>query len=400
MNTVEDRLRDALRERARQSPIDPDAWERTLARTRRLRAGAWSRFMVPAAAAAAVVAIIAGAVVLTGRGGPHGGSGYTSGATASPSATPPPPPGRNDYEMQQAPPITAVVPVKLTVDGQTTWTFVWFGYLKNYRSEGIALCTVTDGDGYGGGGGCQPEDVPAHQVAFSPGPYGAIRMGTSLKQVTSVSAHLPSGRSVPGVVVSGRGFPYKFWAVVYPSEESAQIIFGNAGGHELGHLSMAGQYPTPSQPRSGGIVVFRYPAHTEEPKAGTMTAYLLDGRILGINGRVVGFWDSASSSSISNVPASGPPTVVNLGGGYPRGSPLVEFYGYAHENVTRVVLRLADGKQYGAQTFAAWKGSGLRLWAFSVPTEFYTRVNPGQDVLMGYDAAGRVIWQMRFGSGG
>jgi len=78
----------------------------------------------------------------------------------------------------------------------------------------------------------------------------------------------------------------------------------------------------------------------------------------------------------------------------------VEFYGYAHENVTRVVLRLADGKQYGAQTFAAWKGSGLRLWAFSVPTELYTRVNPGQDVLMGYDAAGRVIWQMRFGSGG
>lgn len=42
------------------------------------------------------------------------------------------------------------------------------------------------------------------------------------------------------------------------------------------------------------------------------------------------------------------------------------FYGYAHENVRRVTLRLG-GEQYGAQTFAAWPGSGLRLWAFPVP---------------------------------
>ncbi len=47
--------------------------------------------------------------------------------------------------------------------------------------------------------------------------------------------------------------------------------------------------------------------------------------------------------------------------------PFVEFYGYAHENVTRVVLELPDGRRYGAQTFAAWPGSGLRLWAFPVP---------------------------------
>jgi hypothetical protein len=78
----------------------------------------------------------------------------------------------------------------------------------------------------------------------------------------------------------------------------------------------------------------------------------------------------------------------------------VEFYGYAHESVARVVLRLADGRQYGAQTFAAWKGSGLRLWAFSVPTHLYTSTGPRMDVLMGYDAAGHVVWQLRLGSGG
>ena len=85
-----------------------------------------------------------------------------------------------------------------------------------------------------------------------------------------------------------------------------------------------------------------------------------------------------------------------IGGDYSRGSPLVEFYGYAHENVTRVVLQLANGQQYGTQTFAAWKRSGLRLWTFSVPTNIFTRGNPRTDVLKGYDAAGQVVWQMRY----
>jgi hypothetical protein len=393
MNTVEDRLKDALRERARHSPIDPDAWEQTIARVRRRpRAGTWSRFIVPAAAAAAVVTIIAGATVLTGHEGPGGGPGRSASASASASAIPAPP-GRNDYSMQQAPPVSAIARIKLTVGGQTTWTFVWFGYLKSDRSEGIALCTVTDGAGYGGGGGCGPENVPAHQVAYSNGGYGTIRLGTSVKQVTSVTAQLPGGREVPGVVVSGRGFPYKVWGVSYPSQDNARIIFRNTSGRELGHLDIAGETPFPSRPRSGGITVFHYPAGVVDAKPGWMTAYLLaDGR--------VGFWSSDNVDSVvSGKPASGPPTVSLIGGDYLRGSPLAEFYGYAHENVARVVLRLADGKQYGAQTFAAWKGSGLRLWDFPVSTSLL-HVNRGKDVMLGYDAAGRVVWQMRFGSGG
>ena len=42
---------------------------------------------------------------------------------------------------------------------------------------------------------------------------------------------------------------------------------------------------------------------------------------------------------------------------------------------------------------------GLRLWDFPVPTSLL-HVNRGKDVMLGYDAAGRVVWQMRFGSGG
>jgi len=398
MSTVEDRLRDALRERAAHSPIDPDAWQQTVARIRRSdRTAGWLRFGIPAAAAAAVAGIVVGATALTGLGGAHGGATATKEATstASPSGMPAPP-GPSYYEMQQAPPVTAVVPVKLIVGGQTTWTFVWFGYLKNDRAEGIAMCTVTDGAGYDGGGACGPENVPAHQVAYTNGPYGSITMGTALKQVTSVSAQLPGGRTVPGKVVSGRGFPYEFWAVVRYAGESAQIIFRGASGAELGHLTVAAQYNAPSRPNSGGITVFTYPADVENAGPGRMTAYLLNGRVLGVNGQIVGFWDSTNSSAISTIPASrSPAVVVFTTGGSPKTS-LVEFYGYAHENVTRVVLKLADGRQYGAQTFAAWPGSGLRLWAFPVPTAV-AFASPAKEVLTGYGAAGHVVYQRPLG---
>lgn len=141
-------------------------------------------------------------------------------------------------------------------------------------------------------------------------------------------------------------------------------------------------------------MVFRYPAHVLEPTAGTMKAYLLDGRLVGVTGKVVGFWDSSSSSAIASRPASGPPAVVNMGGGIVNHAKLSEYYGYAHQNVTWVVLRLPGGAEYGARTFAAWPGSGLRLWAFTVPSSALS-VKPGQDVLVGYDAAGHVIWSGR-----
>ena len=99
-------------------------------------------------------------------------------------------------------------------------------------------------------------------------------------------------------------------------------------------------------------------------------------------------------SSGGDEPASWPPAVGTLGGGYADGAKLAEFYRYAHQNVARVVLRLGSGKQYSAQTFAAWPGSGLRLWDLSVPTDLL-RVKPGQDVMMDYDATGQLVWQLR-----
>jgi hypothetical protein len=296
--------------------------------------------------------------------------------------------------MKGTPPATAVVPIKLTIGGKTTWTFVWFGYMKNARNEGIALCSVTDGGNYYGSGSCEAATVAAGKVAKSDGGNGSIRLGTVIRRVTSVTAVLGDGRRVPGMLAFGRGFPYKVWAVAYPQENNAHVVFADDGGHELGQLSFSAEYPAPSQPRNGGIVVFRYPAHVLEPTAGTMKAYLLDGRLVGVTGKVVGFWDSSSSSAIASRPASGPPAVVNIGGSIVNHAKLSEYYGYAHENVARVVLRLSGGAEYGAQTFAAWPGSGLRLWAFVVPSRALS-VKPRQEVLLGYDAAGHVIWSGR-----
>ena len=395
MSTVEDRLRDALAERAAQCPIDPGAWEKTAARARRPdRAGGWHRFGLPAAAAAAVAAIVVGATALTGGlGGPRGGPGGAT-PTASPSGMPAPP-GPNDYLMRQVPPVTAVVSIKLTWNGQTSWTFVWFGYAKNDRREGIELCSVTDGSYYAGTGGCGSAPIPAGKVAVVGGGVSGISMGTSITRVTSVAAHLQTGRTVPGVVAYGRGFPDKVWAVAYPAFDNASIVFRDASGRQLGQLSIAGQYPAPSRPRSGGITVFRYPTGVEGGGPGRMTAYLLDGRVLGVNGKIVGFWDSVNSSAIANVPASGPPAVVVFNtGGVPKPTAVV-FYGYAHENVTRVVLRLGNGQQYGAYTFPAWPGSGLRLWAFSMPGNLaFAGSRP--TVMLAYNAADQVVWQQTY----
>jgi len=81
----------------------------------------------------------------------------------------------------------------------------------------------------------------------------------------------------------------------------------------------------------------------------TRVVHLPNGKVLGINGTIVVFWDSMNSPAIEGVPASGPPavTVFTVTGGAPKPR-FVEFYGYAHENVTRVVLELPDGRRYGA----------------------------------------------------
>ena len=115
-------------------------------------------------------------------------------------------------------------------------------------------------------------------------------MGRAVGQVTSVTAQLPGGRSAAGVVVSGRGFPGRVWLVNYPSADDARIVFRNASGLELGHLTVAGRPPFP---RSRAAAASRCSIPGRRGGAlspAWMTAYLLDGR--------VGFWSSDNADSV------------------------------------------------------------------------------------------------------
>jgi hypothetical protein len=252
MNTLEDRLRETLAERAQHSPIDPDAWDKTVARSRkRSRRGqlpwpTWFRsgLVLPIAAAATVAAIIVTATSLassTSRSGPATSSASPTGGGTPASPTPtgtPPPPGRNDYLIQSTPPVTAIVPVKSTSGGQSTWTFLWFGYMKSDHSAGIMLCSVTDGGNYYGSGGCAPIQLQAQQ-GFVEG-TGSIKLGVAARQVTRASALLSSGRSIAGTVAYGAGFPDKVWLVNYPTAGTARIILRDAAGNEVTHLTVTG----------------------------------------------------------------------------------------------------------------------------------------------------------------
>jgi hypothetical protein len=384
MNTLEDRLREALTERASLAPIDPVAWEKTVARSRRrfrparvpgravsLRTVSL-RFGIPAAAAAAVIAIAVVATALTGGHGPAGGTRTSTGPTPVGSArsqNPPAPPGRNSSEIKSTPPVTAIVRVA-GIGGPGTWTFLWFGYMKGDRAEGIELCSVTDGGDYFGGGLCAPVGLQAQQ-GFVEG-VGPVKIGVGSKDVTSVTAVLPAGRTARGVVVSGHGFPSKVWLVNYPTADTAQILLRDKAGHEMAQSTITGDEPTPSRPRSGGIVIFRY--HGDPT-----TAYLIDGKF--------SVWEDggtvSSSKTIWQIPLAILSAMYNQ-----EDNPQINF-GYAPSDVARVALRLPDGSEFSARTISGWPGSGVRLWGpVIMPAHVFVSLTTK---ILTYNAAGQLL---------
>jgi len=77
-------------------------------------------------------------------------------------------------------------------------------------------------------------------------------------------------------------------------------------------------------------------------------------------------------------------------------------FGYAHADVSRVVLRLPSGQQVSTSTFAAgWPGSEVRLWAVSIPSDTWQDGQAKPTITAtGYDAAGHVVGQVQLGRPG
>lgn len=425
MSMLEDRVRAALTARAEEFSAQPDAWARIRARSRaggrrraRMRWSRTSRFLIPAAAAAAVVAIVVAAVGLSDVFGRAGSAGRTGGgtspkptSTASPGAIQSPagpysPSGPASEMLQTDRPVSAVIGLPIpraAGNANQAIGYFWIGYASSdvwfdQVSLGPQFCNdtvnVTNGQS---SGFCWPlPRLGAGHLASvtgneSVGTGQTILLGAAAAQVSSVAAVLPDGRTFPGVVKAGRGFPAKAWTVGYPPARGVRLVFRDAAGAEMATLGTAAPLGPPqiAQPRGGGITVFRYPAGLET-QAGAVTAYLIDGR--------VGFWSPTWGGYIAPVPAAGGPAanglILPFGLSQTRQHPsappkLLEAFGYASGDVTRVVLHLPGSRQASGSTVAAWPGSGVRLWSISLPAhlDYLGR----SFTVTAYDASGHVV---------
>jgi len=437
MNSVEERLREALRVHAEEFTAHPDAWRQLTSRRRRRGTARrrWFRFsgpvLIPLAAAVAVVAVVAAALLavhgVTGGGGRTPQTGVKATPTArpaSPSASASAVPGPGGPGTGPAGPLLAMHPALSTVvhvlvpgivkkiHGQAVQVTSYFWLSRNSPAfwpdqvnPGPQLCNNLANDSNGQSAAfCwpAPEPGPAH-LATVTGGGGAgtgqtIMVGQAVARVASVTAVLSDGHAYRGVVTTGRGLPGTVWAVSYPWSagvpytRGAHLVFRDASGKQVTVLSPhapAGP-PQTAQPASGGVALFSYPASKGEP-AGTVRAYLVRGE--------VGFWSPAWGGTISQqlaaqAPALGglaEPFVFQPGTGFTR----LEALGYAHANVARVVLRESGRQLAVAATTAGWPGSSLRLWHVRLPLS--AEGTTSRVSATAYDAAGHVLGQVQLG---
>lgn len=438
MNTLENRLRDALRERAARSPVDPHAWERVLDRTGpvprrggRLGGLRWpARYVVPALAAAAVAGIIITSNVLAGR--LPDGPAEAPAISASMASLPPPELSWTRPLSRDVPPSSAVLTYRYAAAGTTISAFFWLGHRSpamwfDNVSPGLQLCSAilniytSQQPEYGTTGPLRQTTAGSGQSFCTPVPRlrsgqvvrvtgginagngtGAfatmsMRSGIATGAVTSVSAVLPDGRTFTGVVGTGRGFGVKVWSVTYPPDGALRVVFRDASGHQLASLTRPAVPAALTQglaqaPGSGGVAL-----------AGrSLTAYLIDGH--------VGFWpDRLGGPLIAPEAASGGPALAGIlvsvgqagsGSAQDPYREVSELVGYAHADVARVVLRMAGRNgftQLTASTLAAgWPGTTVRLWAAAAPAGAY--LDTSQDTATAYDAAGHVIAVVHLGT--
>jgi hypothetical protein len=378
MNTVEDRLREALAERAALSSVDPDAWDKAVARSRhRLlpwRWPAWALKLTPAAGVAAAVAVVIAATML----GTHIGRGAKSPGSTSPSPTATPSasvPAGLSYLVHEIPPVTPFVSISLFADGHQVRNSLYFGYVPGHAAAGIALCQFNESGTYTGYSACTSGRLAPGTLARSAATDGTglIRLGVAAPQVTSVTALLPGGKTVHGTVRPVHGISYKVWAVSYPDPSAATLVFRDAAGHQVTRLTVPVEAPTPSRPGHGGIPLFRLGSNT-------VTAYRISG------GRI-GFW-AGNDSTWSDVPVS--QSALSFADMGSSGSqPSNHLFGYAPAGTARVALQLADGRRFASRTISGWPGSGIVFWG-PVTLPAHTALTD-DTIVVTYDTAGHVL---------
>jgi hypothetical protein len=286
---------------------------------------------------------------------------------------------------------SSVVRVSRGSGASATVTSMSFGYGVSpgagQAGHVLQFCALTrpahrpapNSPGPDGGGSCADASLARGELVRSSGTIMNLQWGLADSQVASVTAVLTSDQRVPGVVVSGRGFPHQAWLVSYPKQDPATLLFSDRAGRQVGKLFIPAYDQDFRAPRSGGIGLFPV-------KGGTMTAYLSKGLIT--------FW--VGNTWNGGFPAAGWPAVTGLigSGAYWAGN---ECFGYVHAGVARVVIRLDNGYQREVPAFTpGWPGSGVRLFATPLPRSFFPWHGSGantepQGTVTAYDAAGHVL---------
>ena len=451
MNTLEDRLRDALRERADHSPVSSDAWERVLTRERRRRAfplgghARQARYVIPALAAAAVACVIIAANVIAGQlpspsATPGGG---TRPSTASPPASSVIALGIGRLS-EQVPPSSAVLSYQYAAEGKKIVASFWLGYRSQALwfdnvSPGLQLCSAvfntyaTQQPEYGTTGPEQPvthgsgqafcrasPQLSAGQVVRVTGGINAgddsgafatlsTRSGIAAAPVASVTAILPDGRTFAGVVGTGRGFAVKVWSVAYPPGGAVRLVFRDSSGHELANLTRPA-VPTllvratrgpPRQRRRHRPRGWRF--HPGLP--GRRARRLLDRPVWLVRVRPSPGTAVVRVSRADRGPALAGLLVATARTG--RGTaqdpfrPVSELVGYADADVAKVVLRVRG--THGSTQLTAftvrtnWPGTTVRLWYVAASADAYG--DTSLDTATAYNAAGQVVAVVHLGTG-
>jgi hypothetical protein len=431
MNTLEERLRAALDAKADTFSASPDAWQQIDAKDRRgsgrpARRGIRqltrrSPLLLPAAAAAVVTAAVLGATAVA-----HGfaGSAAHGGATVPPSTTAHQPPpaavaGAISGMLAADPAVSAIIKLNLR-PGVTNWA--WIGspspqYWNSYITSGPQFCHfVTSSSSGAGSGDCWPMPSlspadPAKVTSRDTADIGSpILSGVAEPDVSSVTAVFPDGQRFRGVLGKGRGFPVQAWSVICPAVKGTKLIFTGPAGQTLATLSTSAPVGPIvldlPQPAHGGITMFGYPAGRNAP-AGTVTAYLIGGHVAFFDqamfGELVSPAGAAAAPAIAGLAqpltvGGGQPVTVKVGGKRVtiyknQRYTLVKAFGYAHADVTKVVVGLPGGDHLTAIPFpAGWPGSDLRLWQISIPpADWNPRSSSQTFIATAYNAAGQVV---------
>jgi len=398
MSALEEMLRDALATRAAQSPVDPDAWAKTVGRNRRFRPRlpgargwpAWFGWLAPVTAAVTMITIVLGTLGLAGLWRNHAATGL---APAAPPSAPSPItvtsgaqlPAEDRYMLKDISPTGPVTRLTANADHARVSVYVWFGYVPGDAAAGQAICDAVQGGFYDGIVSCARGWLPFGdlvRIALHDG-SAWFRIGVSDPRFTRVTAQVSGGQQTAGVITAVPGQSQRLWAVVYPVQAAATLVFadGRTGVHT--RLFLPGPQNFPHVPSHGGITVFR-------SARGPVVMYRMpDGSIQYVIGNY-------SEAGWTGRPVS--PTEIGKfdyeysGPTPPPASFPRSWFGYAPGNAARVTIQLGDGRTYSGRTRPGWPGSGFSLWG---PILQPQRIGSRFDMLViSYDSAGNVLQEI------